>query len=320
MSLITKGLKSILTFSSGRGQNQKLIILIYHRVLNEPDFMYPYTVDKEKFNWQMALLASEFNVLSLSDALNLLDSGLLPPRAVCITFDDGYADNYFNALPILKKYNLPATFFIVSGMLNQDRMWSDDILEAVRLYSMDNLDLRDMGLDIYPVTTATDKMKAADKIIHAVKYFPAKQRNSFCESMAQLANNLPKQLMLSTDQLHQLHQAGMEIGGHSVNHPILKNLSIDSWQYEIQANKVQLEQVLNAPVRYFAYPNGKSGQDYSEQQVRFIQSCGYEAAFSTDWGYATRTSARYELPRFTPWDHTPTKFMLRMIEMYSGYM
>ena len=111
------GLKQLATLASGFGKKKKLFILIYHRVLDEPDFMRPGEVDKIKFAWQMELLSKYFNVLSMSDALEKIQKNTLPPRAVCITFDDGYADNYHNALPILKNNQLTATFFISSGYL-----------------------------------------------------------------------------------------------------------------------------------------------------------------------------------------------------------
>lgn len=317
MSLITKGLKSILTFSSGRRQNQKLIILIYHRVLNEPDFMYSYTVDKEKFNWQMALLASEFNVLSLSDALNLLDSGLLPPRAVCITFDDGYADNYFNALPILKKYNLPATFFIVSGMLNQDRMWCDDVVEAIRLYPEPVMDLSALGLGGVSIANRDEKARVALQVVKSVKYLPLSERHARCRAIAGVVADMPTKMMLTSGQLKSLCAAdGMEIGSHTVNHPILKNMPNAEWQHEILNCKTQLETLLNKPVRYFAYPNGRLYDDYGFEQRDFVEKCGYEAALSTEWRCVSAGTDWFQLPRFTPWDDSPNRFMLRMADMY----
>jgi len=116
-------LKPFATLASGLGAQKKLSILIYHRVLDQADFMRPGEVDKQAFTWQMQLLARYFNVLSLNEALSGLQNDNLPPRAVTITFDDGYADNLHNALPILKQFGLSATFFIASGYLDGGRMW-----------------------------------------------------------------------------------------------------------------------------------------------------------------------------------------------------
>jgi len=319
MSFFAKSFKSIVSLSLGIRNTRNLVILIYHRVLDGPDFMYPETVDKSGFDAQMALLSLGFNVLPFGVALDLLAANKLPPLAVCITFDDGYADNYVNALPILTKYQLPAVFFVVSGKLDQDRMWNDDIVESVRLYAEATLDLREIGLNVYPTASPVDKLAAANKIIQSVKYLPIQQRDYCCRRIAELVDNLPKGLLLTTEQLEQLHQAGMEIGGHSVTHPILKDVPIEVWQYEIRENKRQLEQILDTPMRYFAYPNGKFDQDFDRQQIEFVEKCGYKAALSTNWGCATRQSELFNLPRFTPWDKDPRKFMLRLLAMFFGY-
>ena len=302
--------------ASGFGKRRKLIILIYHRVFAKPDFMCPEQIDSAKFDWQMALLASHFNVLSLSEALQQLKNGHLPSRAVCITFDDGYADNYTTALPILQRYGLSATFFVVSGMLNQSRMWSDDIVETIRLYPGAVLDLNALGFGAYAVSTVTEKAQAAAQIITQVKYLPLGERDAICRSIADLVDQPLLQLMLTTEQLNDLSAQGMEIGAHSVNHPILKNLPCEQWQYEILNCKLQLEAVLGKTVRYFAYPNGKLHDDYDREQCQFVEQCGYEAALSTEWGRVSRESDWFQLPRFTPWDHTPARFMLRMANEY----
>ncbi|MGZ3814607.1 MAG: polysaccharide deacetylase family protein, partial [Mucilaginibacter sp.] len=120
----------------------------------------------------------------------------------------------------------------------------------------------------------------------------------------------------TTGQLKQLHQSGMEIGGHTVNHPILAKLDPKTAEKEILENKMFLENLLNTPLRYFAYPNGKPGTDYLSQHGQLIKDAGYQAALSTQWGVAQQTDDRWQLPRFTPWDNSPIKFMLRMIRLY----
>ena len=92
--------------SSARG-NGRLCILTYHRILDAHDFSL-VKMDVETFRWQMQLLADCFNVLPLHEALQMLLLKQIPPRAVCITFDDGYRSTYDLALPILKEFGLPA--------------------------------------------------------------------------------------------------------------------------------------------------------------------------------------------------------------------
>jgi peptidoglycan/xylan/chitin deacetylase (PgdA/CDA1 family) len=317
-TLKLRALKALLSIASGFNAKRKLIILVYHRVFNFSDLMYPNSnVDVETFNWQMELLATHFNVLSLSDALEKVKQGTLPSRAVCITFDDGYADNYFNALPILKYYELPATFFVVSKMLNKHRMWNDDIVEALRNYKKPILDLTKLGLDVYDIDTPNKKSQTAKQLENDLKYLPFSERAEKCKAIANLTPNLPQNLMLTSDQLKSLsNESGIEIGGHSVNHPILTKIVPIDWQSEIKDCKTQLESIIEKPVRYFAYPNGKLDIDFDKQHALFVKECGYEAALSTNWGCVSHTSDLFLLPRFTPWDKTPLKFMLRMASIY----
>ena len=169
-ALLLKLLEPLATLASGIGKQKKLLIMIYHRVLDEPDFMRPGEVDKEAFTWQMELLAKHFNVLPLSEALERMQNDTLPPRAVCITFDDGYADNYTNALPILKQLNLTATFFIASGFLDGGRMWNDTVIESVRNSKSALLDLTKIGLGKFDVGNEIQKYEAAIQIIQLIKY------------------------------------------------------------------------------------------------------------------------------------------------------
>ncbi len=310
------GLKCLATIASGLGRkNKKLFILIYHRVLDEPDFMRPGEVDKQIFTWQMALIKKNFNVLSLADALEKMRSNTLPPRAVCITFDDGYADNFLNALPILKQNELPATFFIASGFLNGGRMWNDTIIETLRNYPEEQLNLEKIELGVFSTKTELEKAQAANQIILKIKHLDPEIKTEYTNYIASFAEKLPDDLMLNNEQLLQLEQSGMEIGGHTVTHPIMAKIPAEQLKQEIEENKQALEAFINKPLRFFAYPNGKPGQDYLPEQVKLIKENNYQAAVSTQWGVSNGKSDIFQLSRFTPLDTNPLRFMSRMVYM-----
>lgn len=312
-AILLRLLRRIADLSSRMGKRQKLFIMIYHRVLDEPDHMRPDEVDKVAFTWQMQLLAQHFNVLPLDDALQRLQSGTLPSRAVCITFDDGYADNYTNALPILQQFNLTATFFIASGFLDGGRMWNDTVIEAVRNAQESVLDLTEIGLGKFNISNETEKSRTASHIILQIKHLPPNERNGCVEYIAIHSQNLPNNLMMTSEQLKELHLSGMNIGGHTVNHPILARLSENEARMEIEENKKALENLLNTRLNIFAYPNGKPGQDYLAAHVDMVRQVGYQAAVATQWGVADQSNNLWQLPRFTPWDRDPVGFMLRMV-------
>ena len=106
----------------------------------------------------------------------------------------------------------------------------------------------------------------------------------------------------------------MEIGGHTANHPILASMENKVARAEIADGKEVLESIIHAPVRLFAYPNGKPGRDYLSEHVKMVRDLGFDAAVSTAHGAAKRGADLYQLPRFTPWDRGQIRFILRMAQ------
>ncbi len=298
-------------------RNKKLITLIYHRVLDQPDPMRPGEIDKTTFAWQMALLAQHFIVLPMPEAVARLYDNSLPPRAICISFDDGYADNYHNALPILQQHNLTATFFIASGFLDGGRMWNDTIIETVRRLEGPMLDLTAIGLDRYRIDSLERKAEIALAVIQNVKHLPIIDKARCLDTIEALTEGLPNDLMLTSAQVNAMHDHGMIIGGHTVSHPILTKMTTPDVIREVQENQATLTAITGTPIEFFAYPNGKAGVDYLPEQSAIIQSLGFKAAFSTHLGCANRYTDRWQLPRFRPWDNTPQGFMTRLVYMYT---
>lgn len=298
------------------GPSAKLSILIFHRVLAQTDPLFPSEATVQSFGWQMALLKSLFNVLPLPEAVSRLKAGSLPARAAAITFDDGYADNYTHALPILQKHGLHATFFIATAYLDGGRMFNDTVIESVRNTKLDRLDLSDMQLGKHELGSTAAKKQAIHQILPKIKYLLPDEREAAAARVAVRAEveNLPGDLMMTTEQLKSLHAAGMEIGGHTHRHPILAKLDRAAAHAEIATGKTALEEKLGALVRMFAYPNGKPGTDYLPEQADIVREVGFEAAVSTSHGISTRDADRYQLARFTPWDAKPTAYALRMLQ------
>jgi peptidoglycan/xylan/chitin deacetylase (PgdA/CDA1 family) len=296
------------------GRQARLWILIYHRVLSAPDVIIPNEPDATQFRWQMELLAHHFNTLPLSEAARRLREGTLPPRAVSVTFDDGYADNVEVALPILQSTGVPATFFIATGYLDGGCMWNDKIIETLRCVPNGNLDLMDEGLGIYSLSSAADRLAIIGEVIRMFKYLPREEREQRAQALTQRCQvSLPVNLMMTSNQVRQLRQAGMEIGAHTHTHPILASLEWASVEQEIAESKARLEGLLGESVCLFAYPNGKLGKDYLLEHVNIVRNLGFEAAVSTTWGVASVQSNLWQLPRFTPWDRTSSRFMARLL-------
>jgi peptidoglycan/xylan/chitin deacetylase (PgdA/CDA1 family) len=104
----------------------------------------------------------------------------------------------------------------------------------------------------------------------------------------------------------------MEIGAHTITHPILTRLEAPEARREMANSKRDLESLLGEPVALFAYPNGVPTQDYDATHAALARECGFAAAVSTAWGAASVRSDRFQLPRFTPWDRTRLRYGLRL--------
>ena len=295
---------------SPQGKQAELSILIYHKILAERDMLFPGEVTANTFNKQLIELKKVFNIIPLAEAISRLTRDTLPARAVCITFDDGYADNATIALPIIQEHGLNASFFIATAYLNGGRMFNDTIIHAIRHSREPWADLSKLQLGRHNLDSFESKRQAIGDILKVVKYLPLGERETLANELLSLLTDepAPNNLMMSTSQLKILYDAGMTIGGHTAHHPILAKLSKEASLQEIAEGKEELEGILGDKIRYFAYPNGLPGVDYSEQHVNIVKHLGFKAALSTRWGTGNRFSDIFQLPRFTPYSNSLLKF------------
>ena len=285
-----------------------LSILIYRRVLASADPLFPELVDARRFAQHLRLLKRWFRVLPLGQAARRLHERSLPNRAACITFDGGYAEHAGVAMPLLQRYGLPATFFVASGFLDGGYSWSDAVVELVRNAPGPRLNLSRGGFGIYDVGCAQRRRAVIDTLLGALALLSPVERLERVRLMARRTSAT----RLSSDQLIALHRAGMDIGGHTVNQASLASLSNAEARAEITNGRTRLEDIIQAPVRLFAYPNGKPGCDFEKRHANMLRSAGFDAAVTSAPGAARPDTDPYELPRFTPWDRSSSGFLLRM--------
>jgi peptidoglycan/xylan/chitin deacetylase (PgdA/CDA1 family) len=314
MGVLQRCLGSVLASGS---DGRRLLILTYHRVLDRYDPMIDWGLDRAGFDAQLRVLAANFNVLRLDEALERLAKASLPPRAVALTFDDGYADNFTNALPILQRHGLSATFFVATAFLNGGRMWNDTLIEALRRAAGPRLDLSPIGLTELDVATAEARRASCTRVIDHLKHRPLEERQQAVDCVAATAAQpLPNDLMMTDAQVRGLHDAGMHIGAHTASHPVLASVDALTAQREIADGRDYLRTLLHEPVDIFAYPNGRPVQDYSRQHVDLVKQLGFKSAMSTAWGYTDARSDLWQTPRIAPWDPVPWRFGLRLLRAY----
>ncbi|MCB1960092.1 MAG: polysaccharide deacetylase family protein [Rhodocyclaceae bacterium] len=305
--------KQVLKHLSPAGRDGKLSIFIFHRVLDRPDPLFPGEPDRACFDQMMGWISGWFNVLALDDAVEQLKTGQLPARAAAITFDDGYADNWLNAVPILKKHRLTATFFIATGYLDGGRMWNDTVIESIRNTRVECINLDWLDLGVVPLETVENRRAAVHCVIPAIKHLETAARMAAVDRIHdQCKAGVASDLMLTTDQLKQLSASGMGVGAHTVTHPILARLSLSDAKAEMSDSRDQLEAILGQRVGLFAYPNGKLSQDYTREHADLARQLGFDAAVSTNFGASGTVDDVFQLRRFTPWDRTRARFAARL--------
>jgi len=296
-----------------------MVVLIYHRVHPAIDPMAPNEVTAEVFEWQMNLLRDFLTPIDLVEAIALRDQGNLPQHAVAVTFDDGYADNFDVALPILQRAGVPATFFVTTGFLDGGRMWNDTVTEAVRHLPEGTFDLRDVGLGPRTVTDLRSRRELSREIIKSIKHLAPDDRQAKADALGAFCREtLPRNLMMTRGQVRGLAAAGMTVGAHTLTHPILKALPAAEARCEIEGGRRELGAIIGNEPQLFAYPNGRPGSDYGPDHCAMVQAAGYLAAFSTIRGAVGPRTDQWQLPRFTPWDRTRWRFLARLLLEYGN--
>lgn len=300
--------------ASPGGPGGSLSVLFFHRVLPEHDPLLPDEPTPASFDAMLRWLKSQLTLLPLSEALRRLDERTLPPAAAAITFDDGYLDNLELAAPMLERHGVPATFFVATDFMDGGLMWNDRVIEGVRNATVDELCLPELCADRLALRTLEDRRRAVVSLLSRIKYLRDAERRAAVEGVLKACR--PRQwpeLMMDTGQVRQLATLGFEIGAHTCTHPILTQLSDEQAEREIRDGRDRLRQVLDRDVPLFAYPNGREGTDFDVRHRDMVRRAGYAAAFTTDAGVSDHRSDRWRLPRFTPWDRTPTRFRVQLL-------
>ena len=245
----------------------------------------------------------------------------LPPRAASVSFDDGYADNLTVAGPIMRALQLPSTIFIATGFLDGGSMWNDDVIEAVRRLptGVVELDRLDIGLSSIHLEANADRLRLCEEIIRRLKRAPPAWRARKAAGLWKLVDR-PKVRgqMLTAAQVGTLDAYGIDVGAHTVNHPILSQLDDEAAEWEIVASRDALARITGKDVTLFAYPNGKPGQDYDDRHVAMVRRAGFAGAFSTSTGVAQVDCDPFQCPRFAPWPESWGRFAVRLVRLHAS--
>lgn len=287
-------------------------------------------VTPDHFTEQMQILRQHYYPLSLKNLRKRQAFNLWPQRTVVITFDDGYADNFQTARKILETFDIPATVFVTSGMVDSQKEFWWDELERVFLSSPTlpahlkiMIDHQEFSWNLensahdYPSASWNVQENASPGVRQQVYLDLMKRlhetdvptRESILSELAAwsgINRNQGRQeyLAVNSDELGSLPQKGLlEIGAHTITHPLLAAISPISQKEEIQEGKTALEKILGHPVESFAYPFGEHG-DYSQETIKLVREAGFKCACSNFPGNVNPLRDPYQLPRYIvrDWD------------------
>jgi peptidoglycan/xylan/chitin deacetylase (PgdA/CDA1 family) len=279
-----------------------ILIFGYHRIgfVDDSGDAGLWDASPPVFEEQLRFLKKEFDVIGPDELETVVSVGR--GRYVLLTFDDGYRDNFDEAFPILKRHGLPATFFVTTGFLDRRQIaWWDEIAWMVHVSAKSELRANgwlDRALSLAP----QERGRTTLSLIERYKRLPSESTGAFMDALAEAAGSGRQhgdrqELWMTWDNVRQLRAAGMHIGGHTVNHPLLARLSLDEQEQEIVGCKSRIEAELGEPMRYFAYPYG--GRDsFNDDTRRSLAEHGVELAFSLYSGrQGFREWDRYDVRR-----------------------
>ncbi len=283
-------------------------ILMYHGIRREQDNELPKKnfekhIDSQTFIDHLQILKKYCNPISISE---LFAEKKLPANPVVITFDDGYKNNYDVAFPLLLEYQVPATVFVTTGFVDRTHFLWTDRLEYMVVHSArnDTISLQGGAL-ILRMDDEREKIKTFSLVKEKLKNYNEEDRLEALENIEyELGTSyewvqVPSELMpLSWDEIREMKNSGLvEIGSHTVSHPILSRCSGERQLYELATSKDRISEELGGDCMLFAYPNGRH-IDYTRNTIRILKECGYKIALTTISGYNDRFINSYEIKRF----------------------
>jgi peptidoglycan/xylan/chitin deacetylase (PgdA/CDA1 family) len=276
-------------------------ILLYHRVARLDHDPWNLAIDPDLFEDQVSALSSRRKVVPLEALADELDRGYAPKDWVAITFDDGYADVWHQAYPILAKLGCPATLFVTTGVLDTDGFWWDRLAEAVLTPAKLPLPATLWGNERPPLELAEGNRNSLHLALwRRMRTLNPERREGELrriEAWAGISGGARAvNRALTTQELRELADSAVfSVGAHTITHAVLPELTDSEKAAEISGSMRQCEQILGRPVATFAYPFGE--MDTACQVA--VSSAGFRLACSTVRGPVRRTSPRFALPRIS---------------------
>jgi len=271
---------------SRRTDHPKFLILCYHRIGADGIPLFS-ELSPNVFEAQMRYVRRRYRVLSLDDLCDEMEKPSRKEDAVVVTFDDGYRDLHTHALPVLRKYQIPATIFLPVACIEAGEVpWYDRIFLALKVFPKDEFEVVLDRPRSFRLTSFRERLQAAAEIIQYFRTLPDDRRKEYCKTFEGRVN-LPlgelKDRMLTWDQIRAMRREGISFGSHTMTHPAVSQLTESQLDTEVGDSKRILENRIGSSAVHFAYPFGKPA-DCGTAALPFLVRKGYRSAATTNEG------------------------------------
>ena len=279
----------------------------YHRIGDKEKTPFDraiFSCTQKAFEQQIIELKNHFTIINTVELSRMIEHDeIVDGRFALITFDDGYLDNFTEALPILKKHQVTAVFYLTTDLLEPCRVtWWDEIAYLLRkshgmVYQLPN------GILEYKLEKGN-----IDKIIQRIMSDIKQTKNlSVLTALKDIRSKFPAartellaedyELFMSWEHAKELLTNGMEIGSHTLTHPILAQLNMEQQKLEISESKTMLEERLHCTINSIAYPVGRY-YCYNAKTFEYTSEAGYKIGFNNEPGFHRSISNALDINRF----------------------
>ncbi len=334
------------------------LILLYHRVASPECDPQQLCVSPENFAAQLQVLRQIACPVPLTEMVsrvsaskgngNGISPGAPSAPAVAVTFDDGYADNFSTALPILAQHGIPATVFVAAGYIDAAREFWWDELEDLLLHSSelprrlslathdgsiaceldgaaryDDADfVKNRGWSIAQAVDPTPRHALYRTLCNRLRPMPVAARERVLEELLRCTGRERRMReshrIVSSQELRQGAREGMmEIGAHTMHHPVLTGLSAEAQQSEIAQSRHRLHEITGTEPTSFSYPYG-TRHDYNRRTVRLVRAAGFSRACANHAKVVDDRSDPFHLPRVVVRDWPADVFSRKIEEWLRG--
>lgn len=291
--------------------SDRALILGYHRIASPAHDPFQLSVSPENFRRHLHQISATYKPVSLSDLVAGLREGTVEPGSVVLTFDDAYRETLSVAQPILAEFEMPATVFVATSTLGKELWW--DKLQRLLMSSMDHrraegrervLEIRAGGFRFEgAMAPEGDRVRFLTRLYRGLLHASSEDRKAALRLVGEWVGPMPdpptaNRVLTKGELLELAGRSRIEIGSHSVSHPMMARLSREEQEDEIMPSRIFLEEILGRSVEFFSYPNGSQ----SPTSRHLVEDAGFLGACGSLQDVVTAQADRFLLPRFWPSD------------------